>query len=416
MKRTIFHIDVNSAYLSWEAVYRLQKGDPLDLRTVPSIVGGDPKTRHGIVLAKSIPAKKFGIQTGETLYSALTKCPNLVIVPSNYSLYLQCSNAMMEIFREYSPVIQRYSVDEIFMDYTNMEEHYGDPLTAAHEIKDRIKSELGFTVNVGISNNKLLAKMASDLRKPDQVHTLYPHEIKDKMWPLPVEDLFMVGRATAPKLRQIGIETIGDLAQFDINLLKYKLKSHGLLIWQFANGIEESVVRVSNHIDMKGIGNSTTIPFDVTDKETAYRILLAITETVSMRLRAAACVTRVISVSIKNSEFHSYSHQRKLFNATDCTTTIFEIVKKLFKSMWKGETIRHLGVRVSDLSTNEFYQRTFFDDPLIEKKRAIDHTIDSLRMRYGAHAIQRAMFIDADTKHMIGGVGTDDYPMMSSLL
>ena len=201
-KPIIMHIDVNSAFLSWEACYRLQQGDLLDLRTIPSIVGGNPDTRRGIVLAKSVPAKEFNIKTGESLYSALQKCPTLTIVAPRFDLYLKCSNSLIKLLEEYSPSIQRYSIDECFLDYTNMEQHFGDPLSAAHKIKERIKNELGFTVNIGISNNKLLAKMASDFQKPDAVHTLYPHEIKEKMWPLPVGDLFMVGRGYKIKTSQ----------------------------------------------------------------------------------------------------------------------------------------------------------------------------------------------------------------------
>lgn len=235
-RRYIFHVDANSAYLSWEAVYRLQQGDSLDLRTVPSVVGGDPKTRHGIVLTKSIPAKKFNIQTGETLWSAVQKCPNLIIVPPDYGLYRQCSDSMVEILREYSPLVQRFSVDECFVDFSGMGLLSNDPVASAHEIKDRIKTELGFTVNIGVSTNKLLAKMASELKKPDLEHTIFPEEVPTKMWPLNIEELFMVGRATSKKLRSRGIKTIGDPANFKLEWIRSFLKSHGVLIWHYANG------------------------------------------------------------------------------------------------------------------------------------------------------------------------------------
>jgi DNA polymerase-4 len=295
--RIVFHIDVNSAYLSWEAVNRLQYGDTVDLRTIPSVVGGDESTRHGIVLAKSIPAKKYKIKTGETLFSARMKCPHLVVVPPHYDLYMRCSAAMHKILEEYSPCVQQFSIDEYFLDYTNMEKHFGKPIDAAFQIKNRIKKELGFTVNIGISTNKLLAKMASEFEKPDKVHTLFPYEIPEKMWPLPVENLFMVGRATAPKLRSKNIFTIGQLANTDPELLKYWLKSHGLLIWQYANGMDESPLR-SEGLPIKGIGNSTTIAFDVTDKKTACMVLLSLTETVTMRLRDVKKCAYVISVSL----------------------------------------------------------------------------------------------------------------------
>ena len=195
--RIIMHIDVNSAFLSWQAVYNLQRGHSLDLREIPSAVGGNQATRHGIILARSIPAKNHGVKTGEPVWEAKTKCPGLVLVPPDRHLYMKCSSALMDILREYSPRVQQYSIDEAFLDYTGMEKRFGPPLVLAGRLKDRVREELGFTVNIGISCNKLLAKMASDFKKPDRVHTLFPGEIKDKMWPLPVENLFMVGKRTA---------------------------------------------------------------------------------------------------------------------------------------------------------------------------------------------------------------------------
>jgi DNA polymerase-4 len=309
-QRIIFHIDANSAYLSWEAVHRLQHDDPLDLRSVPSVIGGDPVTRHGIVLTKSIPAKKYDIQTGESIFSASAKCPRLIIVPPNYSLYMQCSRAFGDILREYSPLIEQYSIDEYFVDFTNMERLFKDPVEAAYIIKDRIKNELGFTVNVGISVNKILAKMASELKKPDKVHTIFPGEIAEKMWVLPIEELFMVGRATAKKLRSRAINAIGDLANYDPKILKLFLKSHGMLVWNYANGNEASPVRESRRPLIKGIGNSTTIPFDVTDKTTAHLVLPSLTETVAARLRQAEYYARLVSVSLKTN----VTRQLKLAN------------------------------------------------------------------------------------------------------
>ena len=414
--RIIFHIDVNSAYLSWEAVYRLQQGETIDLREIPAVVGGDPKSRHGIVLAKSIPAKQYKIQTGETIYSALQKCKDLTIVKPTYDLYIKCSSAMMEVLKSYSPSIQRFSVDECFLDYTHMKEHFGEPEEAAHRIKEQIKNELGFTVNIGISSNKLLAKMASDLIKPDRVITLFPEEIPEKMWPLPVEELFMVGRATTPKLHKLGIYTIGNLANYDVEHIRYRLKSYGLMIWQYANGIEDSMVRAGSHMDMKGIGNSTTISFDVMDKETAHMILLSLVETVVMRLRDALCCCRLVAVSIKNSSFKSYSHQKKLFSPIDTTNELYPIVWDLFDEAWQGEPIRNLGVRVSELCSNEFYQKSLFDHEKKERYRALDTAIDALRLRYGSKSIIRAGFLHSGIKPLTGGVGADDYPMMGSIL
>ncbi len=413
----IMHIDVNSAFLSWEACYRLQHGDTLDLRTIPSIVGGNPETRRGIVLAKSIPAKKYNIKTGESIYSALQKCPDLTIVAPRFDLYLQCSDSLMKLLKEYSPIVQRYSIDECFLDYSNMESHFGDPLSAACQIKDRIKNELGFTVNIGISHNKLLAKMASDFKKPDAVHTLYPHEIKEKMWPLPVENLFMVGRATKTKLHKLGIFTIKDLATADPKFLEKHLKSHGLLIWNFANGIENSPVISENPKPIKGIGNSTTIPFDVTDRKTAHLILLSLVETVSMRLRNENARASLISVSIRTSDFKNYSHQKKLANPTDCTNHIFKYVCCIFDEVWTKEPIRKLGVRVSELSCNQFSQISLFDSVDTEKQKSVDKAIDELRLRYGSHCIFRAGFLQSNLNPVTGGITIEeDLPMLSSKL
>ncbi|KUO78560.1 MAG: DNA polymerase IV [Desulfosporosinus sp. BRH_c37] len=415
-QRIIFHIDVNSAYLSWEAVHRLQHGDPLDLRTVPSVVGGDPLTRHGIVLTKSIPAKKFNIQTGESIFSASAKCPDLIIVRPNYSLYMQCSKAFGDILREYSSLIEQYSIDEYFMDFSNMERLYKDPLETAYTIKNRIKNELGFTVNVGISTNKILAKMASELKKPDKVHTIFPSEIAEKMWVLPIEELFMVGRATAKKLRSRAINTIGDLANYDPKIIKLFLMSHGMLIWNYANGIEYNPVRENRRPVIKGIGNSTTIAFNVEDKRTAHLVLLSLTETVAARLRQSGYCARLVAVSLKTNEFYNCSHQRKIFSAIDCTNAIHEVTCELFDELWKGEPIRHLGVRVSELCQNDFHQLALFEKDYA-KQRAVDQTVDSLRERFGNGSVFRSSFLNSGVRFSTGGtVDDEEYPMMSSLL
>ncbi len=413
----IMHIDANSAFLSWQAAYNLQQGDSLDLRDVPSVVGGSQKDRKGIVLAKSIPAKSFGVQTGQVIWQAKERCPELVIVPPNYELYMKCSNALFQLVREYSPKVQRFSVDEMFIDYTGMIKHFGEPAEAAHRIKNRIKKELGFTVNIGIGTNKLLAKMAGDLKKPDMVHTiLTKEEMENKMWLLPVEDLFMVGRATKRKLKELNIITIGDLARIDVDVLKYKLKSFGTLIWQYANGIDKSVMNNDISVPMKSIGNSTTIKFDVDNNKTAYKVLLSLTESVTERLRRARCCCRVISIEIRTSELRYYSHQRKIFSPTNVTVEIFGIVKELFDEGWKGEKIRHLGVRVEDLCSDEFIQTTIFDDDHKEKKQNLDSAVDKVRSIYGKHSIMRATFLDKEIKPMIGGVDVDEYPLMSGIL
>lgn len=415
-RRLIFHVDANSAYLSWEAVRRLQYGDSLDLRTVPSVVGGNQETRRGIVLARSIPAKKYGIVTGEPVFSARAKCPKLIVVPPDYYFYMQCSKAFGEVLQEYSPLVEQYSIDEYFLDYTGMVQTLGDPLQAAYRLKEQIKEELGFTVNVGISSNKLLAKMGSELKKPDMVHTLFPEEIPYKMWPLPVEKLFGVGRATAAKLRDRGILTIGDLANTDPQWLKSFLKSYGYLLWNFANGQDESPVIPNRRVAIKGIGNSTTIPFDVHDRQTASLVLLSLVESVGIRLRQAKYLAGLVAVSIKTNEFYSYSHQRKLSTPTDSTNRIHEIACELFDEIWRQEPIRHLGVRVAELSSNSLIQASIFEQDM-EKQRAMDRAVDEIRSRYGLKSVMRASFLHSGLSCIAGGTITEEeYPLMSSLL
>ncbi len=410
----IMHIDVNSAYLAWEAVDRLQHGATVDLRDIPSIVGGNEESRHGIVLAKSMPAKKYGIQTGETLFAARQKCPNIVTVPPRYELYMRCSKALQALLGEYSDAVQVFSVDECFLDYTHSARLKGDPVAVADEIRDRCRSELGFTVNVGISTCKLLAKMGGDLKKPDRTLTLYPAEIPEKLWPLPIEELYMCGPRTAPKLRQMGIQTIGDLAGTDPSILRYRLKSYGQVLWNYANGIEASPVQPSGPV-VKGVGNSTTTARNVEDYEHADLILLSLAESVGSRLRAGGFCARLVAVSIRNTDFIGTSRQRKLCSATDCTTAIYEEARSLFRELWDGKPLRHLGIRTSELSPAEGLQYSFFD-PEVTRRQALDKTVDGLRERFGRHAVQRGVFLHSGIRPVTGGVGDDDYQMMSSML
>ena len=412
----IFHIDANSAYLSWEAVRRLEAGASLDLRSVPSVVGGDPRKRSGIVLTKSIPAKKFGIQTGETLWEARSKCPDLIIVPPDYDLYLRCSDAMYDILRRYSSRVQRYSVDECFLDYTHSQRALGDALEAARDIKERISRELGFTVNVGVSVNKLLAKMASELQKPDRLHTLFPGEIPEKMWPLPVEELFMVGRATTRKLHRINVRTIGQLAAMDPVRLEGMFKSHGRLIHRYANGLDDSRVLEDAVLAPKSIGNSTTTAWDLTETREARLVLLALTERVAMRLRRARCLCSVVTVSVRNSILCRYSHQRVLDTPTDVTGELFSAVTELFDQCWQLDPIRHLGVRLSGLEGNDFVQLSLLDDPDRLSRQRLDVAVDQLRQRYGDGALIRGCFVQSGVRPVLGGVNDGDYPMMTSLL
>lgn len=412
----IFHLDVNSAYLSWTAAHRLQQGESLDLRLVPAVIGGSEASRHGIVLAKSLPAKAFGIQTGEPLVNARQKCPHLMVVPPNYKLYLKASNAMVELIQEYASHVQQFSVDECFIDYTPMVHTLGPPLETARIIQDRIFNELGFTVNIGISTNKLLAKMASDFQKPARIHTLYPDEIKEKLWPLPVTELFMVGRATAKKLHGLGIHTIGQLALADTDMLFSHFKSYAYLIQSYANGLDESPVSLNAHPLVKGMGNSTTIKFDVLDPQTAWQVLLSLAESVGMRLRAAKFCAGLVAISITTNTFTHASHQQKLDVSTDSTTYIYEIAKRLFDELWEGAPIRKLGLRVSELSTNEYVQLSFFNTYDFERDKKLDHAVDHIRLKFGQQAIYRATFLHSGLSPITGGIGEENYPVMTSIL
>ena len=404
----IFHIDVNSAYLSWEAAYRLHHlGGRQDLRKEISAVGGDTALRHGIILAKSIPAKRYGIQTGETIVEALRKCPDLILVPPNYGLYEKCSAAFMDILGQYSPDVEQYSVDEAFVDMSGTEELWGGAERAAERIRDQIRDMLGFTVNIGIAENKLLAKMASDFQKPDRVHTLWKEEIQEKMWGLPVSDLFFVGRATAKKLSHLGIRTVGELAHADPALLKLHLKKHGEVIWAFANGMDVSVVR-SELPANKGYGNSTTIAFDVTDASVAKLVLLALAETVGTRLREAKVRAEVIAVGIKSADFSYRSHQMTLKNATNITSEIHKHACRLFDELWDGAPIRHLGIHTSRIRDGvDMRQLDLFDDTDYEKLELRDAAVDRIRGRYGIDSVKRAAFIESPIDHMCGGISRE---------
>ncbi len=405
MENLIFHIDVNSAFLSWEAVYRLHiLGEKTDLREIPSAVAGDIKKRHGIILAKSTPAKKFGVRTGDTISDAKRLCPNLVLVPPHYDLYDTSSKAFMEILREYSPCVEQYSVDEAYCDMSGTISLYGSAVVAANLMKDRIANELGFTVNVGISSNKLLAKMASDFKKPNLVHTLFPNELEKKLWKLPVEELFYVGHATKKKLHALGIHTIGELARTDLNILRAHFKKYGEVIFAFANGIDVSVV--SEEVPPnKGYGNSTTIAFDVDQSNAAKMILLSLAETVGTRLRADSVRATVVAVSIVNSDFRHASHQLTLLSPTNTTNELHRAACQLFDELWDGTPIRNLGVHTSKVVHGDIIrQMNLFDMNRYERLSKLDAVVDQVRERYGDDAIMRAIFINNPVYHMAGGI------------
>ncbi len=389
MDRQILHVDVNNAFLSWTAVEKLNNGETVDIRNIPAIIGGDESKRRGVVLAKSNIAKQFGIKTGEPIYFARKKCNKLQVFMSDYSIYKKYSDKMYNILLDYTDIIERFSIDECFMDLTKFIGKNEKILDKAKEISARIKNELGFTVNIGISTNKVLAKMASDFQKPDKIHTLYKSEIKEKMWKLPISDLFMVGRRSLPKLNKLGIITIGDLAKSDYKQIVRMFGKFGKMIWEYSNGIDDSEV-INTPDKPKGIGHSITLPYDYSEIEKLEEVLLVLTEQVCFRLRKIEMVAKVVNVQIKNNKFEVSSHQRKLDVATSSTRKIYEEAKKLLKELYKGIPIRLIGIRVDNLCMKNEMQLSMFDVEIDEKQEKLNKTLDSIKEKYGYEIISKA--------------------------
>lgn len=389
MERIVFHIDVNSAFLSWEAARRVKNGE-MDIRLIPSAIGGDREKRTGVVLAKSIPAKKRGIKTGEPVSMALRKCPELFLARPDFALYERNSKAFMDICREYTPLLEKYSIDECFLDMTGMNNIYPDLIATANEIKNRIKQELGFTVNIGIGSNKLLAKMASDFEKPDKVHTLFDYEIENKLWTLPVRELFTVGGATADKLEGACIKTVGELARMDISVLKallgVKLGEH---LHAYANGVDASPV-VNNRERAKCYGNSITLEYDVKNILDAQKILLSLADSTATRMRADGAKCLCVSVTIRDLDFNDRSHQKKFSISTDITSEIYEACIALISELWdRKKALRLIGVSLSELVYEDDVQLSFFDSDKRDKARTLDKTVDSIRNKFGKNMIVR---------------------------
>lgn len=410
-ERVIFHVDANSAFLSWSAAYRVKVlGEETDLREIPAVVAGDKASRHSIILAKSIPAKKYGIQTGEPLFQALERCPELVVIPPDYELYVQASRHFVDMLRQFSPAVEQYSIDEAWVDMTGTQRLWGPPRLAAELMRRRINEELGFTVNIGISSNKLLAKMAGDFEKPNKVHTLFPEEMAAKFFPLPVRDLFLVGAKTERKLQMLGIYTIGDLAAADVRVLKKRLGKQGELLWHFANGRNADAV-TPEPAENKGYGNATTTSHDVVTSEEAYQVLLSLCETVAARLRKDGKCGRCVSIHLRTNEFRHFSHQCVLHGATNITSEIFEASCRLFDEAWDGITpMRQLGVQVTRLTGEPYQQFDFFSGlspQQFERKLRLDETVDALRDKYGEDIIRRAKFAGGTQPHMAGGLSKE---------
>lgn len=395
MEKQILHVDVNNAFLSWTAVEMLKQGSEIDIRQIPAIIGGDESKRSGIVLAKSMKAKECGVKTADTIYQARIKCPNLKIFPSNFPIYRKYSNQLYQLLLEYTDKIERFSIDECFLDMTNYLRN-DTLLNKGYEINRRVREELGFTVNVGVANNKLLAKMASDFTKPDRVHTLWKEEISQKMWTLPVSELFMLGKKTVPKLYNMQIKTIGDLAKTDKTKLEKKFGKHGTLMWEYANGIDTSEVKYLPE-KPKCIGNSVTLPKNISDMDKLEEIVLTISEQVAYRLRKEKLYANTVNVQLRTKNFEDTSHQKKLPEATDTTKQIYITAKELLHEMYrKGQEIRLVGVRVDNLTDKKDEQISLFNTNKNEKQEKLDKVIDQLKNKYGYNSVTRATKMDVE--------------------
>lgn len=390
MNRIIFHIDVNNAFLSWTAIDLLNHGYKYDIRNSYAVIGGDESKRSGIVLAKSTSAKKAGIYTSETLYSARKKCKVLRVYPPNYKFYSEMSKKLFELLSKYSPDIEIASIDECYMDYGKVQNIYGEPISFAYKIQKEIFETLGFTVNIGIANNKLCAKMASDFSKPNKIHTLFNHEIQEKMYPLKIDELFGVGKKTAPKMHELGIHTIGDLAHYDPQKLYKYFKNQAFYYVNIAKGIDDSSV-VSEVLKPDSISNELTLVKDVSAKIQLYEYLMALAESVGVRLRKNNKYASVIAVIIKDRYFKRKTHQKKIINPTNITREIYDISKQILDEMFTGDPVRLIGIRLDGLVDNAYFQTSLFDDNNKRENNAkIDEVVDELKSKYGYKIIKKA--------------------------
>lgn len=393
----VFHIDVNSAFLSWTAVEMLKKDNSLDIRNISSAICGDPNSRHGIILAKSIKAKKYNIQTGETIYSALKKCPFLKLYRSDFELYKNKHNLFISLLKDYFPLIEVASIDECYIDYSCVKNLYGDELSYANYIKNTVYEKLGFTVNIGIGSNKFLAKMASNFSKPNKVHTLFINEISEKLWNLDIKEMYGVGKKSYIKLEKHGFKKIYDIAHSSKEYMYKILGKQGLTLYENANGIDRNKI-CSEHI-LQSISSSRTLIYDTNDVQKLYMELLDISYIVGKRLRESNFVTSLISVELKNYMFEKYSKQKKLSYSISSTDDIFKIAKGLFTELWNKDKIRNIGISLGCLGSKDSKQLSFFDTNILEenlksdKKLKLDNTIDKINEKYNNTVLTKACLI-----------------------
>lgn len=388
MDRIILHIDVNSAFLSWSAIKLLKEGFNKDIRNEISVIAGDSNKRHGVIVAASIPAKKIGIKPPINLFEARKKTRDLIVVKPDYKFYKKCSENMINFLKRLFPEIQQYSIDECFIDYTTMKKIYGDEVKFAYKLKNEIYKRFGFTVNIGIGNNKLSAKMASDFEKPNKVHTLYKYEFKNKVWNKDISELFMAGKSSCKKLRELNINTIGELANSDYDMLIRNLKSQGKLLYEYANCIDESRVEPDMYEERKGIGLSRTLEYDSNDKELIFSYLYDFSKEISKKLRDKKVYANTIIITIRNNEFKTINHQGKCINAVNLTDDIFEKAKQLFLNIWDKEPIRLIGLRVTDFTSTNSIQLSIFDKNNDKhEKEQLQKIVDDINNKLGNSSV-----------------------------
>lgn len=405
--RTILHSDINCCYAAIEHLHHPE------LAGKPLAVGGDPEARHGIVLTADYLAKKYGVKTGMALWQAKQLCPEINFISPRMDLYLRFSKMAHEMYGEYTDLQEAYGIDESWLDVTDSVSLKGDGYRIAQEISNRMKSELGITVSIGVSFNKIYAKLGSDYKKPDAITTMYRDEFQRKAWVLPASDLLYVGRSTSAKLQKLGIRTIGDLAGTDEKILHSQLGKMGNILWAFANGYDDSPVKYEDaHAPIKSIGNSTTTPRDLVNEQDVKIVLTVLAESVAARLRENGFKCRVVEISVRDNELFSFTRQRKIDHATNVTREIAEEAFRLFQENYTWQKpIRSVGVRGADLVNDNYWEQIdlFSSVEFREKQMKVDTAVDDIRRRFGFYSVQRGLMyfdkmlsaVDAKAEHTV---------------
>lgn len=406
MDRTILHSDLNNFYASVECL------DNPSMRTFPVAVAGDVEARHGIVLAKNYIAKGFGVATGDPLWRARQKCPDIVFIPPHYDKYVEYSGQVREIYGEYTDQVEPFGLDECWLDVTGSYRLFGDGKTIADTIRDRIRREIGLTVSVGVSYNKVFAKLGSDMKKPDATTVITRDGFRENVWPLPVEDLLYVGRKTQRKLKDIGVNTIGDLAKLRREYMAHAFGKNGVTLWEFANGLDTSPVsNIGAKSLIKSVGNGTTTPRDLVCDEDVRVVLYSLCEHVSERLRRYGFIASTVQLSVRDCDLFTYERQMRLIYPNRTAKALFEAAFALYKKHHlKAKPIRSLSVRATGLSVPEGEQLSLMPEiALIQKREELERTEDVLRKKYGRNALCRGIFLT--DKALSSSNRADDRPV-----